>query len=99
AAGSVGGPAACRLCCFGGWGGCGCGGVACGCWGGATRLHGAVIACGFGSSSADGEREGGPRSAALAWGSRFCSAFGAEAAGGVAVRLVCRGLGIGACWD
>src|SRR5262249_36958004 len=86
--------------CLAAWGAAGGGGgVACACWGAATRLHGAVIDCGFGSSSADGEREVGPRGAACAAASCFCSAFGAQPAGGVAVWVVCRGLGIGACWD
>src|SRR5262249_55053694 len=83
----------------GGRGGGGWGGVAVACWIAATRLHGAVSDRCIGSSSADGEREAGPWSAACAAGSRWGSAFGAQSARGVAVRAVCRGIGIGACWD
>src|SRR5262249_30866099 len=97
--GSGGWTAACWLCCFGGGCGCGCGGVAVACWGAPSRLHGAVCDRCFGSSSADGEREVGPRCAACAAGSGFGFAYGAQSAGGVAVRAVCRGIGFGACWD
>src|SRR5258708_5409849 len=81
------------------WGGPGWGGVACACWGARTGLHGAVRDRCFGSSAADFEREVGPRGAACAAGSCWCFAFGAQSARGVAVRVVCRGLGSGACWD
>src|SRR2546425_607541 len=83
----------------GGWGAGGWCGVAVACWGAPTRLHGAVSDRCFGSSSADSEREVGPRGAACAAGSCGGFAICAQSARGVAVRVVCRGIGSGACRD
>src|SRR5262249_29567487 len=99
ARGSGGGYAACRLRCFGGGGGCGCGWGACACWGGATRLHGAVSDRCFVSFAADGEQGALARCGACAAGAGFGFAIGAQSAGGGAVRAVCGGIGTGARWD